>query len=131
MRHPWLRALGRDDMPTLVALEDGRYEHLRTYKHDFFAATGLYRGPSGKVILKIGRTARLFGLPMTWLGRHLARREQEVYRFVEDLPGVPRCMGWPSTKTCANPVSDHNSMQRGTPGRSSTNRYTSCSRRAR
>jgi len=85
-------------MPTRIQLSDGEYRHVRTYKHDFFAATGLYEGPGGLVILKLGRAARLFGLPMDWLGRVLARRECEVYKEVDDLSGVPRCRGrWNKT----------------------------------
>lgn len=98
VKHAWLRALGPDALPDRITLDDGEYRHLRTYKHDFFAATGLYEGPSGKVILKVGRVARWLGLPMRWLGRRLARREREIYEAVHDLPGVPRCLGaWEET----------------------------------
>ncbi|NLX14759.1 MAG: hypothetical protein GXY44_14065 [Phycisphaerales bacterium] len=85
-------------MPARIILSDGEYRHLRTYKHDFFAATGLYAGPSGKVILKLGRLVGLLGLPMSWLGRYLADRECAVYRSVADVPGVPRYLGrWGET----------------------------------
>jgi hypothetical protein len=97
-RHLWLRALGARDMPESIELEDGAYHHVRTYKHDFFAATGLYEGPSGRVILKIGRQAPLLGLPMKWLGQALTRRELAFFERVDDLPGVPRCLGgWGET----------------------------------
>ncbi len=92
-RHAWLRALGPAEMPGQIALPDGLYRHLRTFKHDFFAATGLYQGPSGLVVLKLGRLAGLFGLPMTWLGRWLADRESANYLAAEGLPGIPRCLG--------------------------------------
>jgi len=98
LKHAWLRALGPADLPAGLELADGTYTHLRTYKHDFFAATGLYEGPSGKVILKMGRTASLFGLPMTWLGRRLTERELAVYRELQGVPGVPRCYDlWATT----------------------------------
>jgi hypothetical protein len=97
-RHSWLRALGRAEMPARITLRDGEYIHLRTWKHDFFAATGLYDGPSGRVVLKLGRTASLLGIPMSWVGRLLCDRELAVYRAVDDLPGVPRCLGkWGET----------------------------------
>jgi len=97
-RHSWLRALGSEDMPAVISLSDGEYELERTYKHDFFAATGLYCGPSGRVILKIGRVASFFGFPMRWIGRGLMERELAVSRAVDDLPGVPRCLGrWQDT----------------------------------
>ncbi len=69
------------------------YQLVETFKHDFFAATGRYRGPDGDAVLKIGRTAELFGLPMTWAGRLLARREMRLYRAAEGLAGVPRFIG--------------------------------------
>jgi len=93
LRHAWLRALGCDEMPGRITLADGEYSHVRTFKHDFFAATGLYEGPSGRVVLKIGRLASLFGLPMSWLGGLLAERERVIYRAVHDLAGVPRYLG--------------------------------------
>lgn len=98
MRHHWLRALGREEMPEQITLDDGQYSHLRTFKHDFFAATGLYEGPSGRVVLKIGRRVPAFGLPLAWIGRRLADREMELYRQVDDLAGVPKCLGrWSDT----------------------------------
>lgn len=98
VRHAWLRALGRAEMPERIRLRDGEYVHLRTWKHDFFAATGLYEGPSGRVVLKLGRTARLLGLPASWIGRLLCNRELDVYRAVDDLPGIPECFGkWGAT----------------------------------
>ena len=91
IRHAWLRALGPDELPARLDLSEGSYVRVRTYKHDFFAATGLYEGPSGKVILKMGRTASLLGLPMEWLGRRLAEREWAIYRQLQDVQGIPRC----------------------------------------
>ncbi len=85
-------------MPERITLRDGDYVHLRTWKHDFFAATGLYGGPSGRVVLKLGRTAGLLGIPGSWIGRLLCDRELDVYRAVDDLPGVPKCLGrWGET----------------------------------
>jgi hypothetical protein len=98
VKHPWLRALGREDMPPSVMLADGEYRHLRTFKHDFFAATGLYEGPSGRVVLKLGRMAALFGVPMSWMGRFLADHEASIYQELDGLPGVPRWFGrWGDT----------------------------------
>lgn len=93
LRHAWLRALGPSELPAQITLADGVYAHVRTYKHDFFAATGLYEGPSGKAVLKVGRTAGLFGFPMQWVGRYLAGHERDIYERVDGLPGVPRCLG--------------------------------------
>lgn len=93
VRHAWLRALGAAEMPADFVLPDGRYRHVRTFKHDFFAATGLYEGPSGKVVLKVGRAAPLLVLPMAWLGRWAAEHECDMYRLAQSVPGVPRCFG--------------------------------------
>jgi hypothetical protein len=38
----WLRALGREELPATLTVEGRRYQHAKTFKHDFFAATGLY-----------------------------------------------------------------------------------------
>jgi hypothetical protein len=93
VRHSWLRALGHEDLPARIQLGDGEYRHLRTFKHDFFAATGLYDGPSGRVVLKLGRTRSFLGLPMAWLGEWAADHETDMYRLAESVPGVPRCFG--------------------------------------
>lgn len=92
-KHVWLRALGAREMPSEIELSDGRYRHVRTFKHDFFAATGLYEGPSGRVVLKLGRTATLLGFPMAWLGEWAADHEADMYRLAEGVVGVPRCFG--------------------------------------
>ena len=93
VKHAWLRALGPEDLPPSIMLADGEYRHLRTFKHDFFAATGLYEGPSGRVVLKMGRVVGLFGLPMAWLGELLAGHEASIYQEVDGLDGVPRWLG--------------------------------------
>jgi hypothetical protein len=85
----WLRALGKQDLPPQFRLDDGVYRHARTFKHDFFAATGLYEGPGGRLILKVGRVHPLFGLPMAWLGRLLAKRELRMFRTLEGVEGIP------------------------------------------
>lgn len=92
-RHRWLYALPQAGLPAAVLCDGQRYEHVRTFKHDFFAATGLYRGPAGLAVLKIGRINDLATIPMRWLGRWLTRREVHLYQQVQDLPGVPRLIG--------------------------------------
>ncbi len=69
------------------------YSYVRGFKHDFFAATGLYGGPDGQIVLKIGRRVSLFGIPMAWTGRFLARREAAAFRLLADLEAVPRFVG--------------------------------------
>lgn len=91
--HPWLYALPGAALPNVICCHGRQYELLETFKHDFFAATGLYRGPAGVVVAKINRVTPLFGLPMEWAGRFLARREIRFYRALQDVWGVPQLIG--------------------------------------
>jgi hypothetical protein len=94
----WLKALGHDDLPELVECDGWDYRLVQAFKHDFFAATGLYEGPAGRAVLKIGRVQRLFGLPFRWCGRYLCRREVAHYRRLAGVPGVPGLVGrWRDT----------------------------------
>jgi len=88
-----LRALGREDPPVCLRLNGQVHRRRAILKHDFFAATALYEGPCGKVVLKIGRRARLFGLPLRWLGRLLTAHESRLYQRLDGIPGVPRFLG--------------------------------------
>ena len=89
----WLRALGRADLPPSIRVGGHEYEHARTFKHDFFAATGLYEGQTGRIILKIGRQASAFGVPLDWMGRFLARHEAQMYQLAQSIEGIPRFLG--------------------------------------
>jgi len=88
-----LRALGRDELPPNVSLSDGEYVFTETLQHSFFAATGLYTGPSGKAVIKFGRRAAFLGFPLAWIGRKMMGHEVRMYRAVEDLEGVPSFLG--------------------------------------
>ncbi len=94
-REPYmhLRALGPRDLPGTFRLDGAEYRLVQTFKHDFFAASGLYQGPGGQAVLKMGRSADFLGLPTDWIGRWLVAREVRFYRQVQDLPGVPRLLG--------------------------------------
>ncbi len=94
-RHRWLYALPDCALPAQVELEGRSYALESTFKHDFFAATGLYRdrADGSLAVLKIGRQSSLFGLPLRWIGRFLARRESAIYERMHDLRGVPRFLG--------------------------------------
>lgn len=90
---PWLRALGPLGLPAEIVIGGSHYDFTKAFKHDFFAATGLYRGASGQVVLKMGRRAPLFCFPMSWVGRFLARREIRLLRRAASVAGVPRFLG--------------------------------------
>lgn len=89
-----LLALGREQLPESLRLDSGEYRLARVFKHDFFAATALYEGDAGKVVLKIGRKASLFGLPLGWIGKLHARHESACYRAVADIEVVPEWLGF-------------------------------------
>lgn len=91
--HHWLYALPGGRLPAAVVCAHQRYELVETFKHDFFAATGLYRGPTDLAVLKVNRTNEFFGVPLVGIGRWLAQREIRLYRAAHDLPGVPRLIG--------------------------------------
>ncbi len=102
-------ALGYGHLPRAVMAMGCRFEFVKLFKHDFFAATGLYQrvgdevnsggGDSGKqgvptlAVVKLQRTFPLFGVPMQWLGGIVARHEIAVFRALNGLEGVPAFMG--------------------------------------
>ena len=95
-RPRWLRALGHDDPPTPITVDNRRYRRLRIYKHDAFAATGLYAAeddPDQRIIAKFARRQSAFGIPMAWLGRWFHAREVQVYRRLADSPLIPQLLG--------------------------------------
>jgi hypothetical protein len=89
-----LKALGKEPFPRTLDVDGQQYIQVKVYKHDFFAATGLFADEDGRqVVLKIGRMARILGLPAGWIGVWLARREARIYQALDDLDGVPCFVG--------------------------------------
>ena len=95
-RPPWLRALGRHETPDALTRAGHAYRCVHRYKHDAYAATARYASDeptdAPAAIVKFGRTAPLLGLPLAWLGAHLCRKEREVHRRLEHVPGVPAAL---------------------------------------
>lgn len=93
-RPPLLRALGRAEPPHVVDIDGVPHRHVTTFKHDSWAATGLYQADDGRqIVCKFNRIEPVFGLPMRWLGRLLARREQRMLDRLADEPLVPDACG--------------------------------------
>ena len=92
-RHAWLYALRDGCLPASVTCNGQRFRLVETFKHDFFAATGLYEGPDGLAVLKMGRTNDILSVPAAWIGSFLTGREVHMYEQVQDLAGVPRLIG--------------------------------------
>lgn len=86
-------ALGKNDPPQVVTLDQREYTLNKLLKHDFFAATAIYESADGKAIVKFGRQASFFALPLSLFGRLLAWRECTIYTVLADMPEVPTCMG--------------------------------------
>jgi len=93
-RPAWLKALGRESLPEIVAIGGVSHRLIETFKHDSWAATGLYESPSGTLsVVKLHRQAPVLGLPMGWLGRRLARHEIRLLEGLADLRQVPALAG--------------------------------------
>ncbi len=95
----YLFALGPGHLPDEVEAAGRRYRFVELFKHDFFAATGLYEqvsegeGRGCRAVLKVQRTHHWWGVPMRWLGRIVAWREISIYRKLQGVRGIPAFLG--------------------------------------
>jgi hypothetical protein len=87
------RALGSADLPGAVEVDGELYHHRTTFKHDSWAATGLYQTWGKSIVCKFHRTQPIFGLPMRWLGRRVAAHETHMLRTLDPLDNVPDLCG--------------------------------------
>jgi hypothetical protein len=86
--------LGDGDPPEQVTVGGATYQRAEILKHDSWAATAIYRNEAHeKIICKFNRTAALFGIPLTWIGRALASREARFLRQLADLETIPNDLG--------------------------------------
>jgi len=83
------RALGKRDAPQVIDVLGEQYQLIESLKHDSWAATAIYEGEAGKLICKFNRQQSIFGFPMKWLGRRLARRETKVMQIMADCRQIP------------------------------------------
>lgn len=87
-------SLGRKDLPSEITLNCEKWQKIKTFKHDFFAATGLYENSSGeKIVLKIFRPRSFLGIPYQWLSLFEASHEEKAYRMLQDTGNVPEYYG--------------------------------------
>ncbi|MBM4069039.1 MAG: hypothetical protein FJ271_08860 [Planctomycetes bacterium] len=87
-----LRALGKQDPPLEIMIDGACFARAEIYKHDSWAATARYEGAGRSVVCKFNRVQPIFGVPTSWLGRRLARREALALCRLAGLPGVaPAC----------------------------------------
>jgi hypothetical protein len=93
-RPAWLKALGTRSLPETVAIGGVAHRLRETFKHDSWAATGLYEGPSGVLtVVKLHRQSAVLGISMGWLGRRMARHEIQLLTALADLKGLPALSG--------------------------------------
>ncbi len=98
-----LYACGREGLPKEITFGRRHYRQVRTFKHDFFAATGCYepiadnpQDPADSacpLVLKINRTQPFCGLSLAWLGRGLSSHEIRILETLKDLDQVPKPAG--------------------------------------
>jgi hypothetical protein len=91
-----LFALGKAGLPAKFTQNGVDYAMVHPFKHDFFAATGLYAQcdrPEHLVVLKIHRTTSYYGLPLHWACRRFARHEAKLNEALQDIRGIPGYLG--------------------------------------
>jgi hypothetical protein len=87
------RALGNRDLPETVVIQGREFRRLDTFKHDSWAATGLYQAAGQLAICKFNRQQSIGGLPMHWLGRLLGSRERKFLQRLAGIEGIPADLG--------------------------------------
>jgi len=92
-RPPLFRALGAADPPVAVTVGGDTYTRAEIYKHDSWAATGVYDGAAGRIVCKFNRVQPVLGIPTFWLGKRLAERERRALERLADLPQTPKPLG--------------------------------------
>jgi hypothetical protein len=93
-RPGWLKALGRQSLPESIAIGGVPHRLRDTFKHDSWAATGLYESSTGALaVVKLHRQSPAFGVPLRWLGRRMARHEIALLDGLAGLRGIPALAG--------------------------------------
>ncbi|MFN9368283.1 MAG: hypothetical protein ACK6CT_05885 [Planctomycetia bacterium] len=92
-RPPVFRALGDADPPAQVEIDGEVFRRCEILKHDSWAATGIYASATRRAICKFNRRQSILRLPMAWLGRRLAAREQGFMDRLAGIDGVPPSLG--------------------------------------
>jgi hypothetical protein len=93
-RPRWLKALGAGSPPRALEIRGVPHRLRETFKHDSWAATALYESSWGILrVVKFHRRESVFGIPMGWLGRLMARNERKVLERLGDLKGIPGLEG--------------------------------------
>jgi hypothetical protein len=86
-----------------VVIQGREFRRLDTFKHDSWAATGLYEGGGQLAICKFNRQQSIGGLPMRWLGRLLGCRERKFLQRLAGIEGIPADLGEVTVAGCVQP----------------------------
>ena len=92
-RPPLFRALGRDEPPATVEIDGEAFVCREVFKHDSWAASGIYASPTRQALCKFNRRQRVLFIPMGWLGRMLAARERSFHDRLDGIDGIPPALG--------------------------------------
>jgi len=87
------RALGKSEPPEIVEIDGQRFTRDEIFKHDSWAATGIYKSSTRRALCKFNRQQPVFIFPMQWLGRYLASREQSFMDRLAGITGIPQSLG--------------------------------------
>jgi len=97
-----LFACGIGGLPKTAFIAGRQWMRVRTFKHDFFAATGLYEATDSitdsvnaprRIVLKINRIQSFLGFPLGWIGRYLKQREYRLLQRLQSLDQIPQLLG--------------------------------------
>ena len=93
-RYESLLALKGAEMPESFDADNAKWSRIKVFKHDFFAATGMYQASDGRMgVLKIFRPFPYMLIPVQWLSILQAKHEEKVYLALQDTPNVPKWFG--------------------------------------
>jgi hypothetical protein len=94
-RPRWLQAMLGGQVPDRVEIDSEAFRLRELYKHDSWAATGLYEGATtGRLaVCKFHRRQVIAGFWVSWTGLWMARHEARLLDALADVPGVPRRCG--------------------------------------
>ena len=87
------RALGKDEPPSTIRVDDEIYQLETVLKHDSWAATAIFQNDKRRIICKFNRRQPILGIPAGLIGRWLAGREIAFLRRLSHTGLTPRPMG--------------------------------------
>ena len=91
-------ACGQEGLPGQINCLGRQYALEKVLKHDFVAATGLYRavagdgGLPGRLVCKMNRRMHFCLLPLGLFGRLITRSEIRNLRRCQEISGVPKVL---------------------------------------